>query len=94
MTEQELLKYCFFYKGEALCPPRYDQKDEGKLWQAEKVVCEELQHMVDTDNPRTSIAKVIAAYVAKWSPWTFEQVMRVYFAQAPDIKDVVMSIYN
>lgn len=35
MNEQDLLKYCFFYKGEAIIPPTFDKKNEGKLWVAE-----------------------------------------------------------
>ena len=41
MNETSILQYCYFYKGEEICPKQYDGKNEGKLWQAEKLICEE-----------------------------------------------------
>lgn len=49
MNEQDLLKYCFFYKGEAIIPPTFDKKNEGKLWVAEKYVCEEIPNLIDKE---------------------------------------------
>lgn len=50
MTSNSLLKYCLFYKGEVICPPKYDGKNAGKLWKAEQFVCEELYNLVDNQN--------------------------------------------
>ena len=45
MIEQDLLKYCYFYKEEAL--PPIDQNDGCRLlWLAEKWICEEGNNLV------------------------------------------------
>ncbi len=31
MTYNQLLKYCYFYKGEVICPKEFDKKNEGEL---------------------------------------------------------------
>ena len=51
MNETSILQYCYFYKGEEICPKQYDGKNEGKLWQAEKFICEELFGFVDNSTP-------------------------------------------
>lgn len=51
MNETSILQYCYFYKGEEICPKQYDGKNEGKLWQAEKFICEELFGLVDNSTP-------------------------------------------
>ena len=51
MNETSILQYCYFYKGEEICPKQYDGKNEGKLWQAEKFICEELFGLVDNSPP-------------------------------------------
>ncbi len=94
MTEQELLKLCFYYKGEELVPPRFSKTDEGKLWQAEKIICEELQCLIEKENPKMSIAKAVAAYVSKWCPYDFGKIMDEYFSNAEDIREAVMLIYG
>lgn len=94
MNEQDLLKYCFFYKGEAIIPPTFDKKNEGKLWVAEKYVCEEIPNLIDKENPRKSIASFVFAYVSKWSPYIFLEVMGTYLQKAPDLKDYINDIYN
>ena len=78
MTEQDLLKYCYFYKGEELIPADFDKKDEGKLWEAEKFVCEEIPHRIDEGNPRKSIRSWVESYVGKWDPYNWREVMAVY----------------
>ena len=82
MTEQDLLKYCYFYKGEALIPPDFDKKNEGKLWVAEKFICEEIPHLIDEENPRKSIASYIDSYVGKWAPFKHDEVMTTYYYYA------------
>ena len=47
MTYNQLLEYCYFYKGEVLCPKEFDRKNEGELWFAEKMICEDLSELVD-----------------------------------------------
>ena len=78
MTEQDLLKYCYFYKGEALIPADFDKRDEGKLWMAEKFVCEEIPHRIDERNLRESIRSWVESYVGKWDPWGWQRVMAIY----------------
>ena len=84
MNETSLLQYCHFYKGEELCPKRYDGKNGGKLWQAEKFICEELFGLVDNSNPRISMAQFVSDYVQKWSPYKFRDVMETYFEKFPE----------
>ena len=78
MTEQDLLKYCHFYKGEELVPQGFDRRNEGKLWVAEKFICEEIPHLIDEGNPRKSIVGYIESYVGKWAPYELENVMETY----------------
>ena len=42
MTYNQLLEYYYFYKGEVICPEEFDKKNEGELWFAEKMICEDL----------------------------------------------------
>lgn len=94
MTEQDLLQYCSFYKGEALVPIAFDKKNEGKLWVAEKYVCEEIPNLVNRENPRKSIASFVAAYVGKWDPYGFLETMETYFQLNPDLRECILKIYN
>ena len=36
MLYNQLLEYCYFFKGEVICPKEFDKKNEGELWFAEK----------------------------------------------------------
>ena len=94
MTEQEVMKFCHYYKGEAMIPQSFDQKNEGKLWVAEKVICEEFPNLIERNNPRRKIAELIAAYVSKWSPMKFYSIMQTYFENASDLEDEIMRPYN
>lgn len=78
MTEQDLLKYCLFYKGEELLPRDFDKKNEGKLWVAEKFICEEIPHLINEKTPRKSMAGYIESYVGKWAPYELKGVMETY----------------
>ena len=40
MTAEDILKYCHFYKGEAIMPESFEGTNEGQLWIAEKAACE------------------------------------------------------
>lgn len=78
MTEQDLLKYFYFYKGEALIPAVFDKEDEGKLWVAEEYVSKHLHHLIDMEHPRESIRGWVESYVGKWDPYNWREVMAVY----------------
>lgn len=80
MTTQDIIKYCFFYKGEELIPPKFNKKNEGKLWVAEKYICEEIPHLIDEKNPRKSMQLYIESYVGKWSPFKYNEVMETYLS--------------
>ena len=59
-------------------PEEYDGKNEGKLWLAEKFICEEIPHLIDRENLRMSIRDYIESYVGKWAPWETESIMKTY----------------
>jgi hypothetical protein len=89
MTETQLLKYCLFYNGEVLCPERFARTSEGELWTAEKYVCENLQGKIDESDPQLSLARWVAAYVGKWDPFGWREVMNIYMKLIPDSKSRV-----
>ena len=93
LSKKELLKYCFFYKGEAEIPEQLDHTSEGKLWQAEMMVCEHFREGLDSSDIRLSIANMIVAYVSKWDPYYWVETMETYFQKAPDLKQQILSIY-
>jgi hypothetical protein len=94
MIKQDLLEYCCFYNGESAVPPKFDQKNEGELWVAEKFVCESIPHLIEEDNARESVASFVAAYVGKWNPYGFSSVMETYFKYNPGVRDYIMKVYN
>lgn len=81
MTETQLLKFCLYYKGEALIPLSLDGTDEGKIWQAEKFACESMQNLIDETDPARSFASAVGAYVMKWDPWEADNILKPYFAK-------------
>ena len=94
MTEEDLLRYCFYYKGEAMMPQSFDNDSNLiELWTAEKFVCKEMTHMIDEKNPRKSVANWVAAYVSKWDPWEFRDVLDVYLEKVPDQKEFIYKVY-
>lgn len=94
MTEQDLLKYCFYYHGEAMMPRSFDNNSNlSELWSAEKFVCEQLSQKIDAKNPRKSMAYWIAAYVSKWDPYEFRDVLDVYLKNDPSLKEYIYTIY-
>lgn len=94
MEHQELIKYCFYYNGSPL-PDGVDVNSPSRLlWLAEKTICEELPHLISKSNTRLDMAKYIIAYVGKWQPFNIDEVMDVYFANIPDLKDKVIASYN
>lgn len=86
MTYDQLLQYCFFFRGEAICPQHYENKHEGKLWQAEKAICEDLSSLVDSSNARVSIARAVSLYVGKWHPYKLFDIMDIYFEKCPELR--------
>ena len=93
MTEQQLLKYCHFYKGEAL-PPFEQTEGRRLLWLAEKWICEEGNDLIKPTDPQKGMASYIAAYVGKWAPLKSESIMELYFQKAPQLKAEISAIYN
>ena len=96
MTYEQILPYCLFFKGEPIVPQQYDQKNEGELWFAEKMICEDLCEKITLNKPHKQIAEWVAAYVSKWDPYGFESVMETYFekAQNQSLKEAIMRIYG
>ena len=92
MTSNAMIRYCRYYKGEAICPPQYDGTNAGKLWQAEKFVCEEFFNLINwvgwtaenSADPYYSFIEYVSAYVEKWSPYKCEEIMNEYFNNRPD----------
>lgn len=84
MTSNAMIRYCRYYKGEAICPPQYDGTNAGKLWQAEKFVCEEFFNLINWVVPYHSFIEYVSAYVEKWSPYKCEEIMNEYFNNRPD----------
>lgn len=67
-------------------PESFDKKNEGKLWVAEKYLCEEAPFLIKENNPRRDMANYVAAYVGKWSPYNFYDIMQTYFLKNTDLK--------
>lgn len=86
MTERELFPYCCFYKGEALMPIEYAQTHAHLIWLAERFVCEEVLHQIDEADPRTDIATWVDAYVGKWAPFSYDDIMATYREAAEKLK--------
>lgn len=91
MTSNAMIRYCRYYKGEAICPPQYDGTNAGKLWQAEKFVCEEFFNLINWVVPYYSFIEYVSAYVEKWSPYKCEEIMNEYFNNRPDIYSDIRS---
>lgn len=93
MTTAELTELCHFYHGEQSCPLDYDRTPLGKLWQAEKMLCEDIlcdNPNIPMENPHKVFDEYIALYVGKWDPYGFEEVMNVYFEMVPDYRKEIM----
>ena len=86
MLYSQLLPLCYFFKGEAMCPLEYDEKNEGELWFAEKMISEDLSELVDDANPRVSFVQAVGSYVGKWDPYFLYEVMETYFEKCPELR--------
>lgn len=91
MLYTELLELCFYYKGETISPPQFDNDNHAQeLWFAEKMICECLPDLVEDNNPRLSMAEAVALYVGKWDPYGQFEVMDTYLKNCPDLKSKVI----
>lgn len=78
MTKRELLSLCSFYKGGSKC--HYETEEFCQLWQAEMMVCSELNDSVSSTN---DFYDLVCAYVSKWNPYEYGKVLNLYFDLAP-----------
>lgn len=93
LSREEILKHCQFYKGEgrdARPPKDFDRKNEGKLWAAERIICENMPELVDPSNPRQSLCQYVSYYVGKWDPYDFREVMETYFEKCPNLRGKII----
>lgn len=93
MTAEDILKYCHFYKGETMMPESMEDTNEGMLWIAERMICEEFCNNISQKNTRRDIASYVASYVGKWNPYELGDVMKTYLARAPEQKDFIENTY-
>lgn len=83
MTKQDLLPYCLYYKGEDEVPTNLFNRDDslskkGLLWRAEKFVCERISERIDKDKVSEDMAAWVGAFVGKWAPYEWEDIMSNY----------------
>lgn len=81
ITKDDLLKHCLYYRGEADVPVRFHGKDEAKLWIAEKYACERPQ-LIDYENTKRSFSTLVGAYVGKWDPYGWNEIMESYWKKS------------
>lgn len=94
MREEEIIRRCFYYKGGVIVPRKYQHKKEHILWDAEKYVCEELFNQIDLAEPEKSIASYVAAYISKWEPFDFHEVLDLYLSNIPTLREDILSVYS
>lgn len=81
MKREDLLKLCYYYKGEAECPIEYDGKPEGKFWTAENSLCNDIllgYNLASGETPRQIFDGYIDALIGKWCPYQYEELMEMY----------------
>ncbi len=81
MKREELLKLCYFYKGEEECPLEYDGKPEGKFWTAEDSLCNSIllgYDLAPGEAPRQVFDEYMDALLGKWCPYKREELMEIY----------------
>lgn len=94
MREEEIIKRCFYYKGGVVVPRKYEHKKEHLLWNAEKYVCDEMFNKIDLKEPEKSIASFVAAYISKWEPFDYYEILDLYLSNIPTIKNEILAIYS
>ena len=82
MNQSEALKYCKYYKREKECPSELN-KIERQIWVAEQWICSQ-SNMIDSDNPERNFVSYVAAYIGKWNPWGYRDVIKFYLERFKD----------
>lgn len=93
MTAEDILKYCHFYKGEAIMPESIEGTNEGQLWIAEKAVCENFTSNIRANAAQKDIASYVASYVGKWNPYELADVMNTYLIKVPNVEAFIREVY-
>lgn len=93
MTPEDILKYCHFYKGEVIMPEYLENTNEGQLWIAEKVVCENFASNIRANAAQKDVASLVASYVGKWNPYGLTDVMSAYFIKVPSVRTFIKEVY-
>ena len=83
VTSSSVLRYCLFYNGACLPPLEIVNTIPGMLWQAEKVLCDDMYNIIDGKNPQLSLAQYVYAYLQKWFPWEADKAMGKYLEKCP-----------
>lgn len=87
--------FCSFYKGETQCPFNAQNGNEGKFWIAEQFVCEEYGQGRETQ-VESDFYSMVAAYISKWAPYDFPELIREYLAHSKaseNVKAIVERTY-
>jgi len=90
MDKKTLLKYCSFYKGEEQCP--FVDNKKARLWMAEMMACNDLISMIGNESPADDLHRVVFAYVSKWSPYDFRDILNIYIKVAKP-KQAIIDVY-
>lgn len=63
-------------------PASLEHTNAGKLWIAEKKVCDEFYDLVGYESPHKDIANLIEAYVGKWDPYGVHSTMETFLVSS------------
>jgi len=71
--------YCLYYKGESEenCPYQM-HTPEQELWHAEMILCTTAVDWVKEENPRKDVHDYVEAFIGKWYPFEWVDIMKVY----------------
>lgn len=86
-------EYFFYFNGESELPTKYKGMKEQILWSAEKMIYEEMPHLLHSENPRKDIAHYVASYCGKWSPYDAQEIIKAYLKNVPSLIDEILRIY-
>ena len=90
-----MIKYCYFYDGENFSP--YEEKDERRLlWFAEKQFFETEKAFTNNDALQKEIASYVAAFVGKWNPFQYREILKKHYLQhlPDDLKQFIIETYE
>lgn len=79
LNTKGLTAYCHYWNGEEEMPSNINTDNARALWTAEKYICTYMQNMVKANNPRKSLDMIVAAYISKWFPYQFLNILADYF---------------